>query len=213
MFSCGGRADGEGIVTNSQLFPFAGGAGPLAITPSGDKGICFTVTAGNVLDQAACNPDDGKQSFVFGGAGAGIPPTTTTAVETTSSVASPPISDVSTSTTLAVSTPAPESICIITTMVTITRGAAETSAASSDSTVAEVVVTQAPPVNDPAAANPTTRVPVSGAGGFLNPSAVAEAHERNAADIRALSAVSIKSSNGNCLFIDFTAGGPSFFLP
>jgi hypothetical protein len=55
MFSCGGRADGGmwasrngvsvltftgGAVTNSQLFIFAGGAGPLSLEPTNVSG-CY----------------------------------------------------------------------------------------------------------------------------------------------------------------------------
>jgi len=65
MFSCGGRADGGGSVTNSQLFPFNGTAGPLALTPENAVGTCFTVTAANVIDEAPCNPADPNQSFTF----------------------------------------------------------------------------------------------------------------------------------------------------
>ena len=80
LFSCGGRADGGksstlvsrlvaknlpgGSVTDSQLFSFAGDAGPLAFEPQNANGTCFTVK-GNVLDQAACDDSDPNQSFTF----------------------------------------------------------------------------------------------------------------------------------------------------
>src|SRR4051794_8709131 len=87
MFSCGGRADGGGAVTNSQLFPFTGDAGPPVFSPISEKGTCLTVTAGNVLDQAACNAGDASQSFTFGGASTAPPaPGTTTTIETSSVV-------------------------------------------------------------------------------------------------------------------------------
>ena len=72
LFSCGGRAAGEGVVTDSQLFPFAGGAGPLNLTPKNSPGTCFTVK-GNVIDQAACADGDANQSFTFGTASATEP--------------------------------------------------------------------------------------------------------------------------------------------
>ena len=60
-FSCGGRADGEGQVTNSQLFPFQGGAGPLALAPKNDNGkTCFAVK-GDVVDSAPCAAGDASQ--------------------------------------------------------------------------------------------------------------------------------------------------------
>ncbi|KAI0686588.1 hypothetical protein C8Q76DRAFT_761556 [Earliella scabrosa] len=64
MFSCGGRADGGGQVTNSQLFTFNGGAGPLALAPKNGEGKCFAVR-GNVLDSADCQ-SAADQTFTFG---------------------------------------------------------------------------------------------------------------------------------------------------
>ncbi|KAM3073592.1 hypothetical protein ACMFMG_004522 [Clarireedia jacksonii] len=66
MFSCGGRADGSGLVTNSQLFPFNGTAGPMTLSPENAAGTCLTVTSGNVLDQAPCSASDATQTFTFG---------------------------------------------------------------------------------------------------------------------------------------------------
>ena len=40
-------------MTNSQLFTFNGGAGPLALAPKNGEGKCFAVR-GNVLDSADC---------------------------------------------------------------------------------------------------------------------------------------------------------------
>ncbi|KAK7940892.1 uncharacterized protein PG986_013279 [Apiospora aurea] len=67
LFSCGGRADGGGLVTNSQLFAFDGAAGPLSLIPDSRKGSCLVVS-GSTVDVAAC--DDGKtgQKFTFAGA-------------------------------------------------------------------------------------------------------------------------------------------------
>ncbi|KAI0747875.1 hypothetical protein C8Q80DRAFT_699450 [Daedaleopsis nitida] len=65
-FSCGGRADGDGKVTNSQLFPFDGSAGPLALAPkNGENNICFAVR-GNVVDSAPCATGAANQTFTFG---------------------------------------------------------------------------------------------------------------------------------------------------
>jgi hypothetical protein len=158
-----------GQVTNSQLFPFAGGAGPLAITPSNQAGSCFTVK-GSVIDIASCNKTDPNQSFIFGNGGATTTPSQATA---TAKSSSPAKSVVTTSNTAAsppkvTTTPAPQGSILST--------------------------------------NPTTPVPVSRAGGTLNPSAAAESNQRDATATRAFSSVSLKSADGQCLFIDPTAG-------
>ncbi|KAK4250613.1 hypothetical protein C7999DRAFT_11628 [Corynascus novoguineensis] len=54
--------------------------------------------------------------------------------------------------------------------------------------------------------NPTDPVPVSRAGGILQPTAAAESHQRDAEAKRAFSGVSIRAPNGQCLFVDPTAG-------
>lgn len=54
--------------------------------------------------------------------------------------------------------------------------------------------------------NPTEAVPVSGAGGTLNPTAVAESHQRDDTATRAFESVEIRSPNGQCLFVDPTGG-------
>ena len=55
-------------MTNSQLFTFTGGAGPLSLEPLNQAGTCLAVTSANVLDEASCAPGDARQSFTFGGA-------------------------------------------------------------------------------------------------------------------------------------------------
>lgn len=101
MFSCGGRADGGGAVTNSQLFAFNGTAGPLQLQPQNSPGTCLTVTSANVLDEASCNTNDPNQSFTIGNGGAAAPvaPATTPAAATTSASSS--------ATPAATTTPAP----------------------------------------------------------------------------------------------------------
>jgi len=74
LFSCGGRADGSGKVTSSQLFTFAAGTGskPFALVPqSGKNAVCVTVS-GNKLINTACNPAtaSGAELFTIGGGGA-----------------------------------------------------------------------------------------------------------------------------------------------
>ncbi|KAL7895065.1 hypothetical protein HDV63DRAFT_406689 [Trichoderma sp. SZMC 28014] len=70
LFSCGGRADGSGAVTNSQLFAFTGGNGPLSLTPENDSTKCL-VPNGNLVDIADCSASDATQKFTFGGSAGG----------------------------------------------------------------------------------------------------------------------------------------------
>jgi hypothetical protein len=61
LFSCGGRADGGGVVTNSQLFPFQGG-NELILAPENANGGTCLVGANGKLDQTAC---DGQADQLF----------------------------------------------------------------------------------------------------------------------------------------------------
>ncbi len=281
LFSCGGRADGGGDVTNSQLFTFNGGAGPLAFQPENQAGSCFTVK-GNVLDVANCNTADPNQSFTFGGAapansngaaaassaaGKGGASSSAVAVATTASVDSKATTSANNggakADTTVNSTPAAatSSTSCIRTRRTVTvqptdapdaseavstdtaetapgvaggaavvtgiasagnsSAAAVTSKAAAVTSKAEAVTSKAASVasnvaavtsNAPAANsaiptfNPTTPVPVSGAGGTLNPTAVAEAQAFDDTAKRTFSNVTIRAPNGQCLFIDPTAG-------
>ncbi|EPE32181.1 Ricin B-like lectin [Glarea lozoyensis ATCC 20868] len=168
MFSCGGRADGGGAVTNSQLFPFDGSAGPLSLSPGNAAGTCLAV-AGAVLDQAPCAAGSAAQTFTFGAGGA-APAPAPVPVPASSAVVAPtalPVADVSSSAAAPAPTPAAPA----------TGGG-----------------------------NPTTEVPVSRAGGVLNPTAAAEANPRDETATRAFTSASIKTSSGQCLFIDPAAG-------
>ncbi|KAK5627568.1 hypothetical protein RRF57_003283 [Xylaria bambusicola] len=164
LFSCGGRADGGGDVTDSQLFPFNGGAGPLSLSPENDPDSCLAVSD-EVIDIAPCVAGDLHQLFNFGDSLSLDPNSTSTDVSGPSTV------------------------------ITTTDGSSATitSAATSSTSVAGI-------------ANPTEAVPVSGAGGVLQPSAVAEAHQRDDTATRAFESISIQSPDGRCLFIDPTAG-------
>ncbi|KAJ6521033.1 hypothetical protein B0H19DRAFT_860728, partial [Mycena capillaripes] len=86
LFSCGGRADGGGAVTDSQQFAFTSGASPIPLVPLSGKGaVCITAT-GSVLDQTACNPATASGAELFtigaGGSAAAPPPPATTAKAT-----------------------------------------------------------------------------------------------------------------------------------
>ncbi|OCT51519.1 putative mg2+ transporter protein [Cladophialophora carrionii] len=67
MFSCGGRADGSGLVTDSQLFTFTdGGETSLRLQPGNGNGqVCLVANADGRLDQAPCS-DDASQVFTIG---------------------------------------------------------------------------------------------------------------------------------------------------
>ncbi|EXJ71743.1 uncharacterized protein A1O5_05552 [Cladophialophora psammophila CBS 110553] len=180
LFSCGGRADGSGTVTNSQLFPFTGSAGPLTLTPENAPGDCLTVN-GALIDIAACNAADANQSFTFGDP--------STVVTTDVGAASP--------TVVTQSVPAS------------TVSALTTSVITSSTSVTPFPTTSPPPVvvSTVATASASASIlSVSRAGSVLNPSAAAEANPRDNTATRAFSSVSLKSTSGLCLFIDPTAG-------
>ncbi|PQE18906.1 Ricin-type beta-trefoil lectin domain-containing protein [Rutstroemia sp. NJR-2017a BVV2] len=64
MFSCGGRADGDGLVTNSQLFPFTAGQANILLAPeNANNATCLVVNAAGKLDSTACSADVAGQSF------------------------------------------------------------------------------------------------------------------------------------------------------
>ncbi|KAI1122541.1 hypothetical protein F5Y10DRAFT_253868 [Nemania abortiva] len=179
LFSCGGRADGGGDVTDSQLFPFNGGAGPLSLSPENDEDICFTVSD-SVIDVAPCRAGDLSQLFTFGDSLSLQPNETSIGTTTTTAALTTPLT--TTSTTLSQET---------------------TSAPASQQTTATFVTSSVAAVET---ANPTEAVPVSGAGGVLQPTAAAESNQRDDSATRAFSSVSIQSPDGRCLFVDPTAG-------
>ncbi|KAL1862452.1 hypothetical protein Daus18300_008549 [Diaporthe australafricana] len=66
LFSCGGRADGGGAETNSQIFPFNQLNSTQAFQPQNAQGKCLAVK-NNVLDVADCSSGDSTQEFLFSG--------------------------------------------------------------------------------------------------------------------------------------------------
>jgi len=57
LFSCGGRADGTGAVTDSQLFPFKDGQTKLSLQPkNGNNAVCMAPVNG-LLDRVGCSGD------------------------------------------------------------------------------------------------------------------------------------------------------------
>ncbi|KAJ7172167.1 hypothetical protein C8R46DRAFT_947085 [Mycena filopes] len=94
LFSCGGRADGGGSVTNSQQFAFSGGASPFPLVPLNANGATCITASGSVLDQTACNAAtaSGAELFTIGSGSAAAPPAappadTTAAAATTTAAA------------------------------------------------------------------------------------------------------------------------------
>lgn len=65
MFSCGGRADGGGTVTTSQLFSFDGEETTLALEPENGVGVCLDVDGAGRVDSAPCS-GDASQLFMIG---------------------------------------------------------------------------------------------------------------------------------------------------
>ncbi|TVY59414.1 hypothetical protein LCER1_G000599 [Lachnellula cervina] len=195
MFSCGGRADGGGAVTPSQLFNFTGGAGPLALQPQSGANVCLAVTSTNVLDQAPCAAGDATQSFSFGGGAPG-------AGATTSVAAAGPTSPVAGATPTPTSALASSASTILATNTKVPVTASSASIPSGPSTSSPAIGSAVQGVS----ANSTSAVPVSRAGGVLQPSAAAEANPKDTTATLAFSSASIKTSSGQCLFIDSTAG-------
>jgi len=64
-FSCGGRADGQGTTTNSQLFPFVAGTKSMALAPENQAGATCLVNNNGKLDQADCT-GAASQLFTIG---------------------------------------------------------------------------------------------------------------------------------------------------
>ncbi|KAL8800851.1 MAG: hypothetical protein Q9182_004871 [Xanthomendoza sp. 2 TL-2023] len=61
LFSCGGRAGGEGIETDSQIFTFTPGQVSMPLALKKDKGPCLAVSGGK-LGSASCT-GDAEQNF------------------------------------------------------------------------------------------------------------------------------------------------------
>ncbi|KAM3533124.1 hypothetical protein MY4038_003549 [Beauveria bassiana] len=322
MFSCGGRADGGGEVSDSQLFAFNGTEGTIALTPQNSPGQCLVAAVDKVVI-AVCDDKDDKQKFTFGGdAGKSSDgnitqsrqptPSSTVVSETPSadvdlSSTAKPSKSLNISTPLPLRPPAPCSFTISTTtsIVTVTTSPTQTPApgktdgkisdiadcnggskkngtstdtngsknngigtntggsnnvsgsnstvdcnggsknsgtglgtdgsksrdgssknvgsntisgsngtvgcngnkgndAASNSRNATATTTRLP--NSQHTANPTTQVPVSGAGGNLNPTAAAAANQFDTTADRVLESINLRAPDGRCLSLDPTAG-------
>ncbi|KAL7625941.1 hypothetical protein AAE478_002710 [Parahypoxylon ruwenzoriense] len=188
LFSCGGRADGGGEVTDSQLFPFNGSGGPLTFSPQNDPHSCFTVK-GDVIDIMPCDAGHTGQLFTFDN--------TPVAGGSTSTEISDPISDVATT------TQSGDQVTASFTVTVTSQGPDQTATTSISDNPSSPSATS--PVGE-GIPNPTEAVPVSRAGGVLQPTAAAEANQRDDTATRAFTSVSIRAPNGECLFIDPNGG-------
>ncbi|KAL5615060.1 hypothetical protein BROUX41_005125 [Berkeleyomyces rouxiae] len=199
VFSCGGRADGSGTVSDSQMFAFNSSSQRITLAPHNQPASCLTVN-GDLVRIADCQAGNANQQFTL----------TNTAPETTESAAqsspftslssipisSPPIS----ATDLSSYTPTSRVVSEITSVVGTPAAETESNSKSSVTSFFASTIISIPTVN------PTSLIPVSRAGGILQPSAVAESHRFDASATRAFTNVSIKTPSGQCLFIDPTAG-------
>ncbi|KAF5389869.1 hypothetical protein D9757_003639 [Collybiopsis confluens] len=179
LFSCGGRADGSGQVSTSQLFTFTGGAGPFPLVPqNGNNAVCLTVSGGQVV-QTSCNPSSASGSELFtisGSTSRGVSESASSSASVFSSSAAK-----ATSTTASVATSSSNDVAT----------AASSSSAGAISTTSSSSTASAP------APTGTT---------VLNPTAVSEAQQRDDTATRAFSNAQIKSSDGQCLSVDANSG-------
>ncbi|KAL2263928.1 hypothetical protein VTK26DRAFT_4309 [Humicola hyalothermophila] len=198
LFSCGGRADGGGEVTDSQLFAFDGGAGPLSLQPQNQDGSCLVVK-GDAIDIARCDDEDASQSFTFGSGAASGVGDDNDSKENNSDDNGNSGDDNATQTSASTCSQRTRTVTVTPTSTEGRNDAAPTS-------TEETQPTTGGDIGGIPTVNPTDPVPVSRAGGTLDPTAAAEAHERDETATRAFSDVSIRAPNGQCLFVDPTAG-------
>ncbi|KAK4177279.1 hypothetical protein QBC36DRAFT_185428 [Triangularia setosa] len=218
LFSCGGRADGGGDVTDSQLFDFDGGAGPLSLSPQNEGGNFCATVRGNTLDIANCQNGDSSQTFTIGG---GAPTSGSNGGNNggnngnnngDNNGGNGNAGDGGNGGSGNASGTSTSSCTKSTRTVTVTPTAAPSAAPAQSTTAAPG---PAPDVgngnnnggngNIPSV-NPTEPVPVSRAGGTLQPTAAAQSHQRDEGATRAFSDVTIRAPNNKCLFVDPTAG-------
>ncbi|KAJ7154692.1 hypothetical protein C8R46DRAFT_1118139 [Mycena filopes] len=216
LFSCGGRADGEGQVTDSQQFAFSGAGGAQALVPlSGKNAVCLTVKNG-LVDQTACNgaaSASGAELFNIGGKGGAAAATTAAATTSATDCAAATVTKTVTVTCLRRlrcghrSRP-PPTVAVVET--TSTKAAATTAAAATTKAATDdgqrsyqslwrrrYACTFPSSPSSPSKATPA---------GTLNPTAVAESQVKDLTATRAATGVTIKDSDGQCLSVDATAG-------
>ncbi|EDN92833.1 hypothetical protein SS1G_08698 [Sclerotinia sclerotiorum 1980 UF-70] len=167
-----------------------------------DGGTCLSATTANVLDEAPCDESDFSQTFTFGASN-------TSADAAAASSVAPAASDVAgipASTALvtpaaasSIASAASDAAAIPASTALVTPAAI--SSLSSPSSIAVTAATATVPTGDPTAPLPVTR-----AGGVLDPSAAAEANALDNTAVKAFSSAALKDASGQCLFVDPTAG-------
>ncbi|KAL0578681.1 hypothetical protein V5O48_003301 [Marasmius crinis-equi] len=195
LFSCGGRADGGGETTDSQLFPFDGKAGPLALAPKNSQNkVCLTVK-GNTLDQANCDPNTASndQLFTIGDAGAQAP-----APPPTNNSGSSGNQTDNTGSTGQSNNSTDSTACQPPLASTVTVTVSATGATAPQNTE-QASATQAPATTTASGAKATGTAK-------LDEAAVKEAHVRDDTATRAFSGVQVKTSDGQCLNVDPLSG-------
>jgi hypothetical protein len=223
LFSCGGRADGDGKTTDSQLFPFNGKT-TLALAPRNGKGkVCFTVK-GNLLDQSACdaNTPSNDQLFIIGGgaqggANGGINGGANagdnggsqggdkTGDSNSNSTCPPPTTSTVTVTISAADAAGTSSVdCPPTTTSTVTvtvsaTGADSATQATGTAATASTKATQGAGSQTVSASKPTGTAK-------LDQKATDEAQQRDNTATRAFTSVQVKTSDGQCLSVDPLSG-------
>ncbi|KOS20955.1 Kinesin-like protein KIF13B [Escovopsis weberi] len=220
LFSCGGRADGGGQVTGSQLFAFDGSAGPLALQPRNAQGQCL-YASGNELGIQACDSSSQSQSFTFANGASSVK-------SERSSVQDPaprgaPVLRLS---FIPKGTPTPQPLRVAFSALAHHQYRASMSAALGPrfagtgipaSTPTPTVPAAAPPFPTAAPPFPTSVsavptafaslvIPVSQDGGVLQPTAAAAANQFDVTAIRAARGANIRAPDGRCLSIDPSAG-------
>ncbi|KAI1338230.1 hypothetical protein F5Y15DRAFT_135795 [Xylariaceae sp. FL0016] len=186
LFSCGGRADGGGDVADSQLFSFSGSSGPITFSPENSPQSCFTVN-GNLVGAAPCETSSKNQTFSLG-----------ESIDSTGNATGAGGNVISSIQVNATSAPATATTRL--TSITLSMNDGSSTVVTSSTTQSSLVTASV------ATTIPTSGLPVSRAGGILQPTAVAEAQQRDITATRAFTSVSIKASTGQCLFIDPAAG-------
>ncbi|KAI0676713.1 hypothetical protein C8Q78DRAFT_962132 [Trametes maxima] len=225
VFSCGGRADGGGQVSNSQLFAFnsTSKSVTLSLVPDNQAGSCLTVN-GDRVQIANCQDGNKNQQFTFTGTSPSKGASSSSASSSSSTAASSATTAAEDVKATGDATPCAAASTVtetatVTVTVTDSKAAESTTSAAASTTSAAASTTSAAAsaaastaaaegintANIPTA-NPTSAVPVSRAGGTLVPTAVAESHQFDNTAKRAFTKASIKAPDGRCLFIDPTAG-------
>ncbi|KAG8821819.1 hypothetical protein FRC17_009729 [Serendipita sp. 399] len=208
LFSCGGRADGDGNTRDSQLFAFTAGATTIKLSPKRTNGaVCIVPNAQTkLLDQKTCNGSATEIYTIGNGANnnnnnnnANNAASTTTARGNVQGAAA---GQATATTTVTVRT-------TITQFITVTRDAALAAATSTTTANTRVAAVSTPAPTQTPTRTVSTRpgvTPVSGARGVLDPTAAAQSHRRDDTATRAFTAVTIKDSTNKCLTINQFAG-------